>query len=132
MEIGKTIKDLRTKMHITQQDFAETLNVSVQTISRWENDINYPDIFLLPKIASFFHVSTDYLLGIKGDAKMAKLMKTTEEFLVNTKEEAEKMIENFKQEQFPKLLSYEILEKNGKVFLVVQKEFGIEIDKMKF
>lgn len=132
MEIGATIKKLRIQKHITQQEFAEALDVSVQTISRWENEINYPDIILLPKIATFFHVTTDYLLGVKGEVKMAKLMKTTEVFQVSTREEAEKMIEDFKGVIFPKLISYEIIEDGAELLLVVQKEFGVEFDKMKF
>ena len=73
MEIGATIKKLRTDRHIKQEQFAEALGVSVQTVSRWENDVNYPDIAILPQIASFFHVTTDYLLGVKGEPTMANL-----------------------------------------------------------
>ena len=54
MEIGAIIKKLRTDRHIKQEPFAEALGVSVQTVSRWENDVNYPDIAMLPQIASFF------------------------------------------------------------------------------
>ena len=54
MEIGATIKKLRTDRDIKQEQFAEALGVSVQTVSRWENDVNYPDIAMLPQIASFF------------------------------------------------------------------------------
>lgn len=39
----------------------KALDVSVQTISHWENDVNYLDIAKIPKIASFFHVTTDKL-----------------------------------------------------------------------
>lgn len=88
MEIGAIIKKLRTDRHIKQESFAEVLGVSVQTVSRWENDVNYPDIAMLPQIASFFHVTTDCLLGVKGEPTMAKLMRTTEEFQVGTREEA--------------------------------------------
>ena len=56
MEIGATIKKLRGDRHIKQESFAEALGVSVQTVSRWENDVNYPDIAMLPQIASFFQV----------------------------------------------------------------------------
>ena len=66
MEIGVTIKKSRTDRHIKQESFAEALGVSMQTVSRWQNDVNYPYIDMLPQIASFFHVTTDYLLGVKG------------------------------------------------------------------
>ena len=97
MEIGTIVKKLRTDRHIKQESFAEALGVSVQTVSRWENDVNYPDIAMLPQIASFFHVTTDYLLGVKGEFTMAKLMRTTEEFQVGTREEAEKMVKEHPQ-----------------------------------
>ena len=132
MNIGKKIKQLRIQHHITQQEFSESLGVSVQTISRWENEVNCPDIVMLPIIASYFHVSTDFLLGMKGENKMAKLMKTKEEFEVGSKEEAKKIIENFKKADFPKLISYEVIERDYKIILVVEKEFGVEFDKMKF
>ena len=132
MEIGATIKKLRTDRHIKQESFAEALGVSVQTVSRWENDVNYPDIAMLPQIASFFHVTTDYLLGVKGEPTMAILMRTTEEFQVGTREEAEKMVKDFQAAPFPKVISYEITEEGNQIVLIVHKEFGVELDQMKF
>ena len=67
-------------------------NVSVQTISRWECGINCPDIILLPTIARLFHVTTDFLLGVKGYPKMAKLLKTKEVLQCNTREQAEELV----------------------------------------
>ena len=132
MEIGATIKKLRGDRHIKQESFAEALGVSVQTVSRWENDVNYPDIAMLPQIASFFHVTTDYLLGVKGEPTMAKLLRTTEEFQVGTREEAEKMVKDFQAAPFPKVSSYEITEEGNQIVLIVHKEFGVELDQMKF
>ena len=132
MEIGATIKKLRTDRHIKQESFAEALGVSVQTVSRWENDVNYPDIVMIPQIASYFHVTTDYLLGVKGEPTMAKLMRTTEEFQVGTREEAEKMVKDFQAAPFPKVSSYEITEEGNQIVLIVHKEFGVELDQMKF
>lgn len=61
--LGKTIKQLREKKHISQKDFAEQLNISNVVLSRYENDIRKPDYDTLEKIADYFEVSTDYLLG---------------------------------------------------------------------
>lgn len=44
---------------------ANQLGISVQTVSKWENDVCMPDISLLPDIAAFFQVSVDELLGLK-------------------------------------------------------------------
>ena len=73
MNIGATIKKLRIKNGITQHQLAEYLNVSMQTISRWETSVTYPDVVMLPILAKHFHVTVDYLLNI-GD----NIMKTIE------------------------------------------------------
>ena len=73
MDIGATIKKLRLKNRITQQQLADRLNVNMQTISRWENSVTYPDIVMLPILARYFRVSVDYLLNIGGN-----VMKTIE------------------------------------------------------
>lgn len=73
MNIGVSIKKLRVKSGITQHQLAEYLNVSAQTISRWETSATYPDVILLPIIARYFHVTVDHLLSIGGS-----VMKTIE------------------------------------------------------
>jgi len=73
MNIGANIKKLRLKSGITQQQLADRLNVSMQTISRWETSTTYPDIVMLPILARHFHVSVDYLLNVGGN-----IMKTIE------------------------------------------------------
>ena len=64
LNIGETIKKLRKEREITQEEFAEVLGVSCQSVSRWENDSCYPDIELIPTIAEFFGISTDRLMGV--------------------------------------------------------------------
>ena len=117
---------------IKQEEFAEDIGVSVQTVSRWENNINYPDISMLPVLASYFKVTTDYLLGVKGEVNMAKLLKTTEVFELASKEEAEKMVEEFKSAPFPRLIEHSFYERNDRIILEVTKEFGVDLKDMKF
>ncbi len=57
---------------MSQEQFAETLNVTRQTVSNWENSKNYPDIETLIKISNEFHISLDILL--KGDKSMIQKM----------------------------------------------------------
>ena len=57
------IKNLRQSRELNQVQLAEKLGVKKQSISNWENDNIMPSIEMLIKIADFFHVSTDYLLG---------------------------------------------------------------------
>ena len=59
----KLIK-LRKKQGYSQQEVADLLSVTRQTISNWENNNILPSIEMLVKIAAFFSVSTDYLLEL--------------------------------------------------------------------
>lgn len=73
LQIGEIIKRLRKEQDITQEKLATYLNISYQAISKWENGTALPDITLVPKIANFFGVSADYLLGIKADENEEKI-----------------------------------------------------------
>ena len=64
LKIGEIIKKYRKEREITQEEFAEVLGVSCQSVSRWENGMCYPDIELIPTIAGFFAVSVDQLMGV--------------------------------------------------------------------
>ncbi len=64
VKIGEKIKFLRIKRSLTQEKLSEVLGVSSQAISRWENCTTYPDINMLPSIATYFQVSVDELLGM--------------------------------------------------------------------
>lgn len=60
---GEKLKELRTKYGKTQEDIAKYLEVAPQTIYKYEKGINQPDLNTLSKLAEYFNVSTDYLLG---------------------------------------------------------------------
>lgn len=70
MELGSQIKNYRTNMNISQEELAEKIYVTRQTISNWENNKSYPDIHSLLLLSSLFQVSLDQL--IKGDVKIMK------------------------------------------------------------
>jgi transcriptional regulator with XRE-family HTH domain len=65
--IGNRISQLRREKGLTQEEMAEKLGVTPQAVSKWENDISYPDILLLPKIAKLLGVTVDELLS--GESK---------------------------------------------------------------
>ena len=132
MEIGKNIRELRMRKGIRQEDFANAIGVSVQTVSRWENDVNVPDLSMLPVLARYFRVTTDHLLGVKGETMMAKLIKTVETFELSSREDAEKMVSEFRAATFPRLIASTITEKDGVYTLEVVKEFGVDVNSMKF
>ena len=63
-KINLRIAELRHKKKITQQELADIVGVSFQTISKWENGGAMPDITYLPILAEYFGVSVDQLMGI--------------------------------------------------------------------
>ncbi len=68
MEIGKQLKEARISSGLTQEEVAEKMNVSRQTISNWENEKTYPDIISVIALSDVYSISLDGLL--KGDKKM--------------------------------------------------------------
>lgn len=70
MELNTQIKKYRTNMNLSQEELAEKIYVTRQTISNWENNKNYPDIHSLLLLSSLFNVSLDQL--IKGDIDIMK------------------------------------------------------------
>ena len=65
MTLGKRIAMLRRQKGLKQEDLANTLSISAQAVSKWENDQTCPDISLLPKLAQLLGVSVDELLSGK-------------------------------------------------------------------
>ena len=63
INIGETISKLRKEKSLTQEQLSEVFGVSIAAVSKWETGVAYPDIELLPKIAEFFNISVDRLLG---------------------------------------------------------------------
>lgn len=80
--IGENIRKLRKKRELTQETLANFLGVSYQSVSKWERGDSYPDITLLPSIASFFDVSVDDLLGVDQSKKEEKIQSYIHEYEV--------------------------------------------------
>lgn len=77
--IGKNIREARTSNQMSQEDVSNHLNISRQSISRWENDRGYPDIEKIIKLSSLYHVSTDFLLLGEDNQKTTSISKINEE-----------------------------------------------------
>lgn len=73
MELGNKIKTLRLRAGLTQEMLAEELGVSFQTISKWENSVCAPDIFMLPKLSLCFGVTIDELFDLTIDQKLHRI-----------------------------------------------------------
>lgn len=62
--LGEKIRDLRSALKMTQKDLAEKLEIDIKSIQRYETGKSRPDTYSLVKLATFFDVSSDYLLGL--------------------------------------------------------------------
>lgn len=78
MNFAEKIYALRTQAGLSQASFAEKLQVSRQTVSKWELGTSYPEIDKLVAISDMFHVTTDYLLkdqpASQDEARMDRLV----------------------------------------------------------
>lgn len=80
IQLAKTLKSLRQKNDKTQDDLALFLGISSQAVSKWERSEGFPDITLLPRIAGYFHISVDELLGVDEIAKQSRIEEITAEY----------------------------------------------------
>ena len=67
LETAKRIRALRLEKNVDQNTFSEEINVSNSSVSYWENAKQVPSAEVIYKLAIYFDVSADYLLGIKDD-----------------------------------------------------------------
>lgn len=65
--LGDRLRELRSEINLEQKELAKILNVHKGTVSNWENDKRSPDKEMISKIASYFDVTTDYLLCRTND-----------------------------------------------------------------
>lgn len=77
---GENLRELRQKRKLTQENLADCLNVSFQTISKWERGETYPDICTLPDIAGFFKISVDDLLGVNRAENEQEILNRISEY----------------------------------------------------
>lgn len=63
MTLGQKIKKLRNDKNLTQKDLADQVHVTFQTVSKWENDENEPDVATLRELSKLFGCTMDYLLS---------------------------------------------------------------------
>ena len=63
IKIGEYILNYRKQRDLTQGQFGDLLGVSAVSVSKWEREICYPDIFLLPDISNLLGISIDEMMG---------------------------------------------------------------------
>lgn len=82
LKLGENLKKFRLQRELTQEQLADVLGVSAQAVSRWENGTTYPDITLLPTIASYFEITLDELMGMenwRSEEQLKELLRQLEE-----------------------------------------------------
>lgn len=89
MMLGQKLKEARIESGLSQENVAEKINVSRQTISNWENEKTYPDIISVIKLSDLYSISLDTLL--KGDKKMVEHLEES----TNVVESNKKLIGSF-------------------------------------
>lgn len=77
--IGENLKKQRKLRELTQEQLADILGVSFQSVSKWERGEGYPDIELMPTIAEYFGITTDELMGMKEIRDAADVEKILEQ-----------------------------------------------------
>ena len=75
LKIGENILQKRKERDITQEELAEFMMVTKASVSKWETGQSYPDILILPKLATFFNISVDELIGYDPDLSSAQIQK---------------------------------------------------------
>ncbi len=90
MTLGEKIYELRTQHNLSQGDLANELNVSRQSISKWENGNSTPDLEKIVKLAEIFNISLDEL--IKNQEKETTVLNTPEKNPTNKTNDREKKI----------------------------------------
>lgn len=78
---GQRFSRLRKEKKLTQDEIAKKLNITAQSVSKWENDNSYPDVALLVDIATIFNITVDELLG--KETKTATILEEHERKDIN-------------------------------------------------
>lgn len=85
LSIGINIKRIRLERNLTQEEIANHIGVSAQSVSKWERGEGYPDIELLPSLANYLGISVDELLGVSESEKKNKYDEINKKWLYNNK-----------------------------------------------
>lgn len=92
IHLGRILNENRRRKGITQDELAEFMGVSKAAVSKWETESTYPDILLLPRLAAYFDMSIDELMGYEPQMDKREIREThrrlSEEFTTLPFEEA--------------------------------------------
>ena len=95
MSIGKKLLSLRQEKGISQEALGRELNVSRQTVSKWESDLGLPDMKMMITISQFYEISITQLLDLDDETEadsINKIYEQTSLVLENLQKENKKKI----------------------------------------
>lgn len=81
LKIAENISRRRKEKNITQEELADFMMVTKASVSKWESGQSYPDILLLPKIAAFFNITVDELIGYEPQLSAEQIRRIYESFV---------------------------------------------------
>ena len=81
MTLGQKIKEIRKMFNLSQEQLAETLNVSRQAITKWESDVGIPDVENLQELSKRFGVTVDYLLSDSNEMPILIMKKEIDQMI---------------------------------------------------
>ena len=93
--VGERLSELRKDKGLTQKEFAKILGISENSVSMYERNLNTPDDQMKIKIAEYFNVSLDYLLGVIEEPLPLRRTNTIFLFAKNMPSNAEDEMRNF-------------------------------------
>jgi len=137
INISKVIVHKRKEKGITQDALAEHVGVTKASVSKWETGQSYPDITLLPKLATFFNISIDDLIGYLPQLEKGEIRRTYQRFSEDFGKrpfsevygEIEKVIEKY-YACFPLLLQMSILLLNHHMLAETEELKSEVLDKI--
>lgn len=96
---GDRLRELRKNKNVSQEEIGDFFGVAKQTISNWENNITEPTMETIKKMAEYFKVTTDYLLGFNQEDKdkISKLETVLKEYGIDDLEKAMQILEILKE-----------------------------------
>ena len=80
IKIQQKLRELRKEKGNTQENLAQYLGITVQSVSKWERGDGMPDISLLPLLSAYYNVSIDTLLGVDENAKNMRIQEITDQY----------------------------------------------------
>lgn len=89
IKIAENLHTLRKEKGITQEELAAVFSVTPQSVSKWELGISCPDITMLPKLAEYYQVSVDELLGYKPTSSINSIYIQIQSLLSSIKDDGE-------------------------------------------